>query len=176
MIPVCGLVMAGACLAAPVGPGSAAYRADLDRAVRKYRGAQEVPAAAVSYLGRLHQLPLARVRADLKGAECHEVRKARIPHEAIAPVFEQVCSNCHSPTGVGDGEMAEVFGVPVERMDLVGGRSGAWAIQDVADVIRHGRGEMPSYAEALTAEQIRDVVLFLRRMGDACGPAVEEEP
>lgn len=154
--------------AAPWGPGSAAYRADLDRAVRKHDGARHVPLAALGDMARLHHVSWMRVRTDLLAAECHEIRRAEVPADPMAPVFEGVCSNCHSPTGVGDGEMAQLFQVPVERMNLVGGRSRTWPMEAVAQVIRDGRGEMPPYGDALTGEQIRGLVGFLRRIENAC--------
>jgi mono/diheme cytochrome c family protein len=70
-----------------------------------------------------------------------------------AEIFQQVCSGCHGPKGEGqygkklnDGALLQSIPQKADEVNLV----------------RNGRGMMPSFESTLTAEQIDAVVEFTR--------------
>lgn len=75
-----------------------------------------------------------------------------------AQVFAMACARCHGPKGAGDGPMAARLGyVPDLRKPLDRAL--------VVDLVKRGRGAMPSHADRLSATQIEAVADHVGHLG-----------
>jgi len=74
--------------------------------------------------------------------------------------FKAKCASCHGPTGAGDTTM----GKNLKLRDLgsadVQGQSDA----DLNGIITKGKNKMPAYDGKLSADQISDLVKFIRTL------------
>lgn len=91
-------------------------------------------------------------------------------------LFVQACASCHGPMGKGDGRMVmkDTLGYPIRPRDLTAGIfKGSASSEDLYYRIAAGLpgSPMPGYKEALTDEQIWDLVHYIQTL-----PAKEKSP
>lgn len=84
-------------------------------------------------------------------------------------LFAASCAGCHGPRGKGDGkqEMKDALGYPVRPRDLTAGIfKGSSTSKDLYNRMIAGLpgSPMPSYVEALTQEQIWDLIHFVQTL------------
>jgi mono/diheme cytochrome c family protein len=74
--------------------------------------------------------------------------------------FKAKCAMCHGADGKGDTAMGKTLKLRDLGSADVQGQSDADLIKTVTD----GKGKMPKYDGKLTADQIKDVVKFIRTL------------
>lgn len=79
---------------------------------------------------------------------------------AGAAAYRKSCALCHAADGSGDTPAGKSMKVRDLRTPEVQEQSD----DALATVIADGKGKMPGFKSALSAEQIREVVAFLRTM------------
>ena len=78
--------------------------------------------------------------------------------------YEQYCVVCHGPRGLGDGPMAKATSPPATRLTTPEVRNKT--DQDLVAVIADGKGGiMPAWRGILTDQELRDVVAYVRSLG-----------
>ena len=96
-------------------------------------------------------------------AACSRPGAASGPVAGEAPaLFAQACSKCHGGNGRGGLPMVANGPRPIDLTSPDWQRSRS--DQDVAAVIRNGRGAMPPFADVLTAGQIDALGSYVRRL------------
>ena len=73
------------------------------------------------------------------------------PVAAGADLFAATCSSCHGPSGDGGFTAPGLHGMPL----------GDQTIADVADIVRSGFGEMKSFADKLSEDEITEVSTYV---------------
>ncbi len=91
--------------------------------------------------------PLASTPADLRHGKA---------------LFDIDCAPCHGSTALGDGPVAAHTAVPAS--DLTAGPSAARSDGYLYATIRDGGSVMPAYADAMSATERWQVVLYLRQL------------
>jgi cbb3-type cytochrome c oxidase subunit III len=75
-------------------------------------------------------------------------------------VFKQKCSKCHGQDGAGNN-----YGVIIGATNLT---DPEWQqrVDDkrLVNSIKHGRGQMPTFGEKLTEDQITSLVMYIRTL------------
>ncbi len=140
------------------------YRAALERALTRYGAADKVPEASRTWLARRYRIPVSGILSDLREVACGVGH----PDEPISVVFTETCRGCHTMSGAGDREMADVFGVPVERMNLLSERTRSRTDAELRAILVNGRHEMPPYGAALDDHQLSALIAFLRTLQSGC--------
>jgi cbb3-type cytochrome c oxidase subunit III len=79
-----------------------------------------------------------------------------------AQLFETTCAPCHGSAGKGDGPVKFLLRVP--PTDLTGEAVTGMSDGYIYGTIRYGSIAMPSYADALSASERWEVVLFVRSL------------
>jgi len=74
--------------------------------------------------------------------------------------FKAKCAACHGATGAGDTTM----GKNLKLRDLGSADVQKQSDADLNGIITKGKGKMPSYDGKLTADQINDLVKFVRTL------------
>jgi mono/diheme cytochrome c family protein len=74
--------------------------------------------------------------------------------------FNLQCSSCHGKDGAGDTPVGKSLNAADLRSKDIQKKSDA----ELAQVIADGRGNMPSFSDSLTREQIRALVAYLRKL------------
>jgi cytochrome c6 len=77
-----------------------------------------------------------------------------------ADIFKAKCAMCHGADGKGDTSMGKTMKVRDLGSDDVQKQSDA----DLIGIIANGKGKMPKYDGKLTADQIKDVVKYIRAL------------
>jgi mono/diheme cytochrome c family protein len=77
-----------------------------------------------------------------------------------ADTFKAKCAMCHGPDGKGDTSMGKTLKLRDLGSADVQGQSDA----DLTNIITNGKGKMPKYDGKLTADQIKDVVKYIRTL------------
>src|SRR5262249_27105188 len=77
-------------------------------------------------------------------------------------LFETNCAPCHGSAAMGDGPVAAH--TAVRATDLTAGPSAARSDGYLYATIRTGGGVMPAYADAMSATERWQVVLYLRQL------------
>jgi mono/diheme cytochrome c family protein len=77
-----------------------------------------------------------------------------------ADTFKAKCAMCHGPDGKGDTSMGKTMKLRDLGSADVQGQSDA----DLTGIITNGKGKMPKYDGKLTADQIKDVVKYVRTL------------
>ena len=77
-------------------------------------------------------------------------------------LFDTDCAPCHGATAMGDGPVAAHTAVPAT--DLTAGPSIARSDGYLYATIRNGGTVMPAYADAMSATERWQVVLYLRQL------------
>ena len=122
----------------------------------------------------------ARAREARQGAAARPGREPRLLASAAAAGFllaDPLCCNpavgrsvytaqcvpCHGPRGKGDGPAAAVLTPrPADLTDTT--RMAAISDDSLFQVVTTGRNAMPGFGKILTAEQVREVVAYLRNL------------
>ncbi len=76
-------------------------------------------------------------------------------------VYEAYCGNCHAAYSRGSNgpSLQKIFKRPYLRL------SGLPANDDrITDIVRLGRGTMPGFGQALTSQQLRDLLAYLHTL------------
>ena len=76
-----------------------------------------------------------------------------------APLFKSKCAMCHGPEGKGDSAM----GKKLNLKDLGSAEVQKASDAEITDIITKGKGKMPAI-KGLTADQVKDVVAFVRTL------------
>ncbi len=76
-------------------------------------------------------------------------------------VMSIYCSPCHGLSGKGDGRIAVKMSKPA---DLTSAKYIAWKDDEMYKSVRQGSGLMPSYAESVSAAEIRLVIEHIRTL------------
>jgi len=74
--------------------------------------------------------------------------------------FKAKCAMCHGPDGKGDTSM----GKTLKLRDLGSADVQSQSDADLTGIITNGKGKMPKYDGKLTADQIKDVVKYIRTL------------
>src|SRR6266851_425804 len=77
-------------------------------------------------------------------------------------LYQNICAPCHGPRGKGDGPVASLLAKPPD--DLTSPDSARRSDGFLYAEIRDGGGAMPSYADAMSADERWEVVLFQRSL------------
>ena len=80
-------------------------------------------------------------------------------NDQIKAKFNSSCAACHGKDGAGTG-LGKSMQAPDLRSEQVQKHSDA----ELAQVIAEGKGDMPSFKNSLTADQLRAVVVYIRRL------------
>jgi mono/diheme cytochrome c family protein len=79
------------------------------------------------------------------------------------PIFKAQCAACHGQGGKGDGPAATALN-PRPPDLRAAGRIAALPDDSLVQIITGGRRGMPAYGKTLTADQIQEVVAFMRTL------------
>jgi len=74
--------------------------------------------------------------------------------------FKAKCAMCHGADGKGDTSM----GKTLKLRDLGSADVQSQSDADLTGIITSGKGKMPKYDGKLTADQIKDVVKYIRTL------------
>lgn len=74
--------------------------------------------------------------------------------------FKLQCSSCHGKDGTGDTTVGKSLNAADLRAKDIQKKSDA----ELAQVIADGRGNMPSFSDGLTKDQIRALVAYIRKL------------
>jgi mono/diheme cytochrome c family protein len=77
-----------------------------------------------------------------------------------ADTFKAKCAMCHGADGKGDTSMGKTMKV----RDLGSADVQSQSDADLTAIITNGKGKMPKYDGKLTADQIKDVVKYIRTL------------
>ena len=88
---------------------------------------------------------------------------------AARALWNVSCASCHGATGRGDGRQKPP-GAQVPDLSSPALQSERTDDQ-LAEVIRAGRGMMPAFGDQLNQEGIRVLVAYVRRLGSAAQPS-----
>lgn len=80
--------------------------------------------------------------------------------DSAADVFKAKCASCHGADGKGDTAMGKTMKVK----DLGGADVQAMSDADLNAAITKGKKPMPAYDGKLTADQITDLVKYIRSL------------
>jgi cytochrome c6 len=75
-------------------------------------------------------------------------------------LYKTKCAACHGPDGKGE----TAIGKTNKIRDLASADVQKQSDDDLAGVIASGKGKMPGYAKSLKAEQIKDLVGYIRSL------------
>jgi cytochrome c6 len=78
-----------------------------------------------------------------------------------ATLFKSKCAGCHSPDGSGSGPAGKAMHLRPLGSEDVQKQSDA----ELTAIITNGKSGMPSFKEKLSADQIKQVVGFIRELG-----------
>ena len=81
--------------------------------------------------------------------------------EKSAATYKQKCATCHGPDGKGETPAGKAMKVRSFADPEVAKMSD----QQLADIIEKGQGKMPKYGATLKAEEIKEMVAYIRTLG-----------
>ena len=97
----------------------------------------------------------------------NQVRESR--NESLSPdrlakvklLFKEKCARCHGEDGRGETVLAELIDPPDFTEEK-------WSKSDIsneelAEIVRQGKGEMPAFGKKLTRQEIASLVLYVRQ-------------
>jgi mono/diheme cytochrome c family protein len=76
------------------------------------------------------------------------------------PVFKKNCVMCHGADGTGKTKMGQKLGAA----DLSSNDIQALSDEAIAQTVRNGKGKMPAFEKTLSAEEITNVVQYVRTL------------
>jgi mono/diheme cytochrome c family protein len=82
------------------------------------------------------------------------------PSSAGADTFAAKCSSCHGKDATGNTTIGKKMGL----RDLGSADVQKQTDQQLSDITTKGRKKMPAYEKKLSAEQIKDLVTYLRSL------------
>jgi cytochrome c6 len=82
---------------------------------------------------------------------------------ATADLYKTTCQKCHGADGMGTTPAGKKF----EARDFHSADVQKESDADLIKVITEGRKKMPSYKDKLSADQIKDLVAYVRQLGKA---------
>ena len=74
--------------------------------------------------------------------------------------YKAKCAGCHGADGKGDTSMGKMMKI----RDLGSADVQSQSDADLANIITNGKGKMPKYDGKLTADQINDLVKYIRTL------------
>lgn len=77
-----------------------------------------------------------------------------------ADTYKAKCAMCHGADGKGDTSMGKMMKI----RDLGSAEVQSQSDADLTNIITNGKGKMPKYDGKLTADQIKDVVKYIRTL------------
>ena len=77
--------------------------------------------------------------------------------------FASKCAMCHGKDAKGNAKMAKKE-VTLEMLDLVDSTTLAKADKDLNDITSKGLGKMPSFAKKFKAEEINQIITYIRTL------------
>jgi cytochrome c553 len=80
-----------------------------------------------------------------------------------AALYKSKCAACHGPDGAGATAMGKKLGAKDFRSPEVSKLSDA----ELFDITKKGKDKMPAYDKKLTDDQIKDLVKYIRNLGNA---------
>ena len=78
--------------------------------------------------------------------------------DSAADIYKAKCAACHGADGKGDTSMGKMMKI----RDLGSADVQSQSDADLAKIITNGKGKMPKYEGKLTADQISDLVKYIR--------------
>ncbi|OQK18540.1 hypothetical protein AU255_12210 [Methyloprofundus sedimenti] len=81
--------------------------------------------------------------------------------EAGQETYDQLCANCHGLYGHGDGSFSAEMPVPMPDLSTASYQN-QYNDQELLSFISQGKGAMPGFDEVLSAQEIREVLAFVR--------------
>jgi len=78
--------------------------------------------------------------------------------DSAADIYKAKCAACHGADGKGDTSMGKMMKI----RDLGSADVQSQSDADLAKIITNGKGKMPKYEGKLTADQINDLVKYIR--------------
>ena len=75
-------------------------------------------------------------------------------------LYKAKCAGCHGPDGKGETAVGKANKV----RDLGSADVQAQSDDAIAEIIGSGKGKMPAYGKSLKAEQIKDLVAYIRSL------------
>jgi mono/diheme cytochrome c family protein len=91
---------------------------------------------------------------------CVQAVLAAPPDQAATNTFGTTCASCHGQKADGNTAIAKALHVPDLRSSPVQSQSDAQLQQIISD----GKGNMPSFKNSLTADQITSLVQYIRSL------------
>ena len=79
-------------------------------------------------------------------------------------LFEAKCTQCHGKDAKGNVKMAKVLKVDPANVDLTQGAPVTTSAADLAGIVAKGKGKMPSFKAKLTADQIKQLVDYVKSL------------
>jgi mono/diheme cytochrome c family protein len=108
---------------------------------------------------------------------------SRGPHAAAATaqqrdgqrLYQQLCATCHGQEGRGDGPAAVAFSPrPPDLTSPV--FQSSRTDEQLAEVLRRGKGQMPSFGSQLSDAERAAVIRYVRQLGSCEGPRTLNRP
>jgi cytochrome c6 len=78
-----------------------------------------------------------------------------------AALYKTKCAMCHGPDGAGKTPVGQKLGIRDLRSPEVQQQTDS----DLSHVIGEGKGKMPAFSKALSEDQIKLVVAYVRQLG-----------
>ena len=75
-------------------------------------------------------------------------------------IFKSQCALCHGADGSGDTQI----GKTLQAADLGSADVQKLSIADLTKIVHDGKNKMPSFKDKLTAQQIKDVIGYVRTL------------
>ena len=82
-------------------------------------------------------------------------------------IFEGKCAQCHGKDAKGVAKMAKVLKVDPVNIDLTRPEAVTMTSDDLEAIVTNGKNKMGKYKGKLTADQIKEVVAYLKTLQDA---------
>ncbi|MBZ5524926.1 MAG: cytochrome c [Acidobacteriia bacterium] len=80
--------------------------------------------------------------------------------EDVAALYKSKCAVCHGPDGKGDTAMGKKLGIKSFSSPEVAKKTDA----ELIEITTKGKDKMPSYDKKLTADQIKELVKYIRSL------------
>ena len=126
--------------------------------------------------GTMPQVRGAEPPLTLEYMTAHETNPLRQTPENLEKghqLYAVDCAPCHGDHGTGNGPVAHLL---KERpADLVKGASKPLPDGYIYGAIRDGKGTMPSYADAMSAHERWQVVLYVRSLQNPAAPTASSK-
>ena len=83
--------------------------------------------------------------------------------EAGKKLYQRDCQSCHGPDGTGNPQLAKVLQVAIPP--VTGAALKQKDTAEILHIIAEGKGKMPGFAKKLAAEEQRQVLEYMRTLG-----------